>query len=363
MLLFFCCVEEIFLFSIIAQRISFPVLMIANGVLILAILLFLILSIMEKKPDKNDIKKFIIFFILALLFGVTRSYLYIFSLLIAYIFIDDEKKLYKWIFIVSTFCFSIYMIMVLFSFIPDLALIRFDEGEITNIRHTFGFNNPNHPLKFYLTAMISGYLWMCDTPKKTFIFSFTALLLAVFIAHNTNCRTGLLICFLFFFLINIPKIFIFIKAKWLYILFTLLTVFLVVSYPLGLNFINEALSGRPWWYNFYFKEYSEFIVFGKCYYPLVLHAYKNPLDNSFLYILFDGGIFAFIAINFVYFLAFRNNKDKKITISLFVLLTYSLTETLSTPFMNLLYIIMFAKLLSHFNQIKNKDLNENIIKE
>jgi hypothetical protein len=95
LLLVFCCLEEIFLFSIIAKRINIPALIISNIIMFVVIIVFSILAIKDKKPTKNELKKFLIFVILALFFGLTRSYLYIFSLIIAYLFIDDKKQLYK----------------------------------------------------------------------------------------------------------------------------------------------------------------------------------------------------------------------------------------------------------------------------
>ena len=95
LLLIFCCLEEIFLFSIIAKRINTPALIISNITMFVVIIVFSILAIKDKKPTKNELKKFLIFVVLALLFGLTRSYLYIFSLIIAYLFIDDNPHLFK----------------------------------------------------------------------------------------------------------------------------------------------------------------------------------------------------------------------------------------------------------------------------
>lgn len=356
MVLLLCCIEEVFLFSSLTTRLPIPVTVVVNVVLISSVVTFFILALKDKKCDKKDLKRFLIFVLLSLLFGVIRSYLYIASLLIAYIFLDNKERLFKWIFTISTACFTIYVILVILSIIPDTPILRINEGTITNIRHSFGFNHPNQPLKFYGTMIISGYLWLAKSTKSTLLFSIIMLFPAYFLGHNTNSRTGLIISIFILISMNLPIIFSFIKVKWLYLLFTFATLGLVISYQLKLDFINEALSGRPWWFNEYFKNYGEFVIFGKCYYPLLINMLNYPLDNGFMYILFDGGIFALIAINILFYKSFKNTKDVRITTAVFAVLTYSLTESLCTIFTNLLYVMMFCELLSNYYKNKEKSI-------
>lgn len=346
LLLLFTCLMEMFFFSSLVSALNITLVATVITIFICINLSLYIILLIKKKPDREQIKKFLIFFALALLFGLIRSYLYIASLLIAYIFLDDRKMMFKWIFIICTVSLGVYVLLYMLTIIPDMIFIRVDDGLITNIRHGFGFNHPNHVMKFFLVMVISGYLTFCNNKIKTLLFTVIMFPLAILIGLNTHCRTGLTTMCFAFLIMNMPFLVSWIKAKWLYFIFIAITIGLIFSkYSTD---VNDLLSLRPGLFWDFIKEYRQYMLFGKCYDLLLFNPNAHPLDNGYLYILFDGGILALITVCFLFFMAFKDNKDKKITVVLIVLLFYSLTEVLSIVYNNLLYVLMFANLLDKY---------------
>ena len=69
MVLLLCCLEEIFLFSSLTTRLPIFATISINVVLIVGVVTFFVLSLKDKKCDKEDLKRFLIFVVLALTFS------------------------------------------------------------------------------------------------------------------------------------------------------------------------------------------------------------------------------------------------------------------------------------------------------
>lgn len=341
-----CCCELFFFSSLLANLPIYGVIIIA-AILIIPTIILLVSNIKEKSPDKKDLKIFGIFTIVAIICGVAQSYIFIMSLLIAYLFYDDREKLYKWLFIITGVCLIGFIALCFLSVIPDRPIFREDEVSITNIRHTFGFGHPNHPLKFYFSMIIWGYLWLGKTKLKTFIFSLCMLPGAALISYHTNCRTGMMTILGLLILMNIPFVIKWLKTKWIYILFIAVTGILVLCKDV--DFVNELLSWRPHLFSLFIEQYPLSILFGKCYYGI----FNYPLDNGIMYTLFDGGILTVILIAYVFYRCFKNSNDEKIKVILIATMVYSMFEALITIYANPIYILMFMELLDSY--YKNKD--------
>jgi hypothetical protein len=146
---------------------------------------------------------------------------------------------------------------------------------------------------------------------------------------------------------NLPFFTKLLKTKWLYLLFIDITIVIVIFHNNEL--LNNYLATRPSLFYLYLDQYTIYTLFGKCYVGMM----NYPLDNGFLFTLFDGGIIALILICYTFYISFKNNEDTKIKIVLIAVLIYSLFECLSTIYANPIYILMFSELLEIY--YKNKD--------
>ena len=93
---------ELFCLSALLANLNLVGVIIVSLILLLPALALFILCLKDRRPDKQDIKVLIVFVILSVFFGVIKSWLYIISLVIAYLFYKDKKSMYKWLFIIST---------------------------------------------------------------------------------------------------------------------------------------------------------------------------------------------------------------------------------------------------------------------
>ena len=345
--LFVLSMAELYAFSTLVLSEDKLSIVLTSSIIIGLILLFLTLSLIHKKPTKEEWKKFAIFVAIALILGIARSYLYIFSLLVAYLFSDDLKKMFKWIFIISVLTGIGFVFLVMIRWIPDHPFYR-DYDNYSSIRHSLGFVHSNLAMRYIFITTLSGYLWLANNKKQTLIYTLCMLPIVGFIAYITNCKTGMLVMAGTFVLMNLPACLIkWIKTNWLYLVFIVITIMLTISYPLKMYWLNDLLSTRPYWFYRYVSSWPLYMISGKCYYPLLIHLQQYPLDNSYLFTLFDGGIFATIAICYIFNKAFKDNKDTKLLVAVIAILTYGLTEALVTVFTNLLFVIIFALILNN----------------
>lgn len=344
---------ELYMFSSLVIRLS-PIVTAIVCVLLVGIMIPLVVNIIkEKKVDKQHLKIFLFFSLVALACGVARSYLFIVSLLIAYMFYDNKKLLYKWMFIIMCIGLSVFLILCFLTVIPDMPIFRGDIDNVTNIRHTFGFGHPNHIMKFFFNALIWGYLWLCDNKKKTLIYTVCAFAIAFFIYYNTHCRTGMMTVIGTLIIMNFPIFINWIKTKWLYVIGVVATILMIISYVSPQ--MGSLLSGRPYFYNLFISEYPLSILLGKGYEGI----FTYPLDNSFMYTIFDGGIVALLVITYTFYHSFKNKEDTKTKVALIGVLVYSLFEALCTIYATPLYILMFMELLEvYFKKESNKKMEE-----
>jgi hypothetical protein len=123
--------------------------------------------------------------------------------------------------------------------------------------------------------------------------------------------------------------------------------------------VNLLLSGRPQWFDFFFKNFPNYVIFGKYYLVNIVTNFnvdsfvEYPLDNDFLMTIFDGGLIALLTITFLYYLAFEHTTDKKLTVALIGLFAYGLTEAFELAFTYPVFIMMFVELIDRY--YKNKE--------
>jgi hypothetical protein len=262
------------------------------------------------------------------------------------------------LFLISIATLTLFVISVMLRWMPDNPMLRYDDLwiDITNVRHTFGFNHPNHILKYVLATSVFGYMWLGDNKIRTLIFSIVMLVVTLLLGLLTNCRTGMLVLSVMYVLMNLPFLVNWFKPKRLIFVFIILS-FVMIKLQ-AFPEINKDLSGRPYWFGLFFKEFPQYVLFGKYYVAILLkemsvHAYTMyPLDNDFLMTIFDGGIFALLALVYFFYLAFEKNTDKKMSVVLIGMFGYALTEAFQLAFTYPLFIIMFVELVNRYMEEK-----------
>ena len=349
---------ELFALSSILMMMETVWIIAISALFLMPALGLIIWCIKDNKPDKQDIKILFLFIGLSILFGIIKSYLYVISLFIAFLFYKDRKQMYKWLFIVSSFSLILFIILALLRVMPDTPMLRYDDMwiDITNIRHTIGFNHPNHILKYVLAISVFGYMYLGDNKLHTFIFSISMLFFTLWLGFLTNCRTGMLVLSVTYLLMNLPFLVNWFKPKRLIFVFILVS-FVMVAF-MNVPEINQELSGRPYWFNFFFERFSEYVIMGKYYLVTLIKNFSvesyvaYPLDNDFLMTIFDGGLIALLVITYFYYVAFEKTTDKKLTVVIIGMFTYALTEAFELSFNYPIYIIMFVELVNRYMENK-----------
>ena len=349
---------ELFALSSILMMMDTVWVIVISALFLMPALGLIIWCIKDNNIDKQDIKILFLFIGLSILFGIIKSYLYVISLFIAFLFYKDRKQMYKWLFIVSSFSLILFIILALLRVMPDTPMLRYDDMwvDVTNIRHTFGFNHPNHILKYVLATSVFGYMYLGDNKLHTFIFSIVMLLLTLWLGWLTNCRTGMLVLSVTYLLMNLPFLVNWFKPKRLIFVFILMS-FVMVAF-MNVPVINHELSGRPYWFNFFFERFSEYVIVGKYYLVTLIKNFSvesyvaYPLDNDFLMTIFDGGLIALLVITYFYYVAFEKTTDKKLTVVIIGMFTYALTEAFELSFNYPIYIIMFVELVNRYMEDK-----------
>ena len=154
-------------------------------------------------------------------------------------------------------------------------------------------------------------------------------------------------------IMNFPIFINWIKTKWLYVIGVVATILMIISYVSPQ--MGSLLSGRPYFYNLFISEYPLSILLAKGYEGI----FTYPLDNSFMYTIFDGGIVALLVITYTFYHSFKNKEDTKTKVALIGVLVYSLFEALCTIYATPLYILMFMELLEvYFKKESNKKMEE-----
>jgi len=351
---------ELFIFSSVLLILPIWAIILICALIIGPAIALIVMRIAKDKVDKQDVKMLFLVIGLSILFGVVKSYLYMFSLLIAYLFYKDKKSMYKWMFIIGVGLLFIWIILALLQVLPDAVVIRYDEEleSITHVRHTFGFHHPNVPLKFLLGIIVFGYMWIGDNKKYTIIYSILMTLVALWIGWLTNCRSGMITLIGFMVLMNVPLVVTWFKPRRLLFAFLILT-FVVISFK-GIPEVSNALSGRPKWFHNFLTQADGFMLVGKYH---LYHFFANPsqnpfvykpVDNELLFIIADGGLIALLTFTYFFFMAFEKNSDKKVTVAIIGMLVYGITEAFEAVYTYPLYIMMFIELIDLYFQRKDK---------
>lgn len=225
------------------------------------------------------------------------------------------------IFILSSFC--------LFIGITDSVMFEQTDFDM-RVRYDYGMGNPNTFALFVYSFLINLYLYK-GINKKMFFLIFVPV--TCFVSSYTGSRTFLMSMFVLFLMVLMNKFWRrhlrFVKSIMLIFPIFLIIAIVCFSWKYA-NYpeINELFSGRLMLYHLLFFSLSlNDLLLGT---NLINEL---TIDNSFLHLIFEGGIFLFLCFVYLYYSFVKKISNKNVTIifPLFIsVFVFALTESILT---------------------------------
>lgn len=288
--------------------------------------------------------------------------------LLTYIISKLPLKTILWYNIISQFAIFTTATVFLLLGITESELFQqtvFD----TRVRYDYGMGNPNTFALFIYSAIINLYLF---AGYRNRLVMWIIFIIALWVAKYTGSRT-FLVAVLFLLFCNCIKKFFETKknlTKVLYALMPLLffgLIFFFSIHYLEFPAVNLLFSGRLELYNSLITQSSPMqILIGT---PLIN---EKTIDNSFLHIIYEGGIIPLAIFLYLYYnLLFRSNpKELSILFPLFIsVFMVGLTESVLTftlIFGNMivwivLYKVFMGETLAEMLNIPTEDEKDNSV--
>ena len=216
-----------------------------------------------------------------------------------------------------------------------------------SIRYNLGFEHPNTPPTLFL-ILFSGFILTIDKHK---IIKYILLsVLAIFIYKLTDSRT-FLISLIATAIIALPLYFLNRWKHFYKLMIASYLIFTILSFLIGTvfntEFFNQILSGRPYYFNWYITNGGISWISER-----FINIPENMyLDNLFLAQIYMVGVPSFVtALGIIYFgfktsrLVYTNEFFYKISLSYFLLLIGSLSESFLTIYFCPAYIVLISSL-------------------
>ena len=279
-------------------------------------------------------------FIMFFLYKEDNVFLY--SILGLILINEDRKEIIKNVFFSLLIIFSITLLLGLVGILPNTDAIRNIDGVI-QIRYSLGFSNANAAFSYFIPMLLAGtYLY-----RKNYLFNFIMFIVILFIYFNTRCRTGFYsaLLILLFNMFDMKRIFK--KGNIMFIVFFCISLLLAFLFgSTKYNFINEALSYRPWYSYQFLKEGISIWGMGV--------SSKIILDNLYLRLLANYSIFGVILYYFIYSkgskLCFDDSLINNLT---FFFLLYNILEAITAG--NFIIIIFLKEIFKSFGVVYEED--------
>lgn len=258
------------------------------------------------------------------------------------------------------------MLIIVFSSIIGITEMRWtgtsDKIFYQHVVYTFGFRNPNTP-PILIFALITGYnLIQKNTIKyKTIFVEFIINAIAFYLFESRTAAGVTAVYLLAIALLQKRSVFSVSKLilwpmKYLFLIGTLLTLYLVINFDVAdaaWQDINLLMSGRLYYWQGFIQTYG-YQAFGNN-----MSLNKDPLDNSFLYLLIYNGYIALIIYNII-FLYISNYAYKKNNILLFITViateVYCFTESTPLNFSFSPVLLYFASLIMTKEPVAKKSI-------
>lgn len=262
-------------------------------ILIFALMAFVVTFICSKKHNFSMKRVMAIAILCSVLSYLTSTINFVMAFLIAVAYYDGTKDAIK-TFIKSFIAVSViyYVITLLFylaGVLPSVSVSRVVDQNVI-MRESLGFFNANS-VSLYFSPIMIAYLGLAiDYPsKKKLIITVIFSAIVLWIYTQTNSRTGFFVMVVALALFWLKSL---IKNRVIKIVMKeYVILFLILSFAIAILFgqdfetpINHFLTNRPfYWYYGYVKPWGVALT------SVDVDA-GVALDNSYLYLLYGGGV-------------------------------------------------------------------------
>lgn len=318
---------------------------ILNYGLIFVLFLLVLFNILNKKFESKQFQRITILILISAIIFFINNEDNLFIYVVASLALVDESydKIIKYFLIFSILSFVITIISGQLGIVETVTAGRFIDNE-TVYRNSLGFGNVNTPFIYFMGIVFGLYYFFRKKPWKLFLIYIITTIIAVWMFNETDCRTGMYIYVLFIFISLIYNEKINKKIKpiipHLFLIFTIFSVLLAVFFGSTVhNDVNELLSNRPYFSNYYLENHLYFNLFGHD----VVGIYV--LDNFYLSLLVKTGIISYLVY---FYLFYKGGKvvahDYRLVLIIIFTLMYGILEC--NLYGNFIYIILLNSVIN-----------------
>ena len=318
---------------------------ILNYGLIFVLFLLVLFNILNKKFESKQFQRITILILISAIIFFINNEDNLFIYVVASLALVDESydKIIKYFLTFAILSFVVTLIAGQLGIVETVTAGRFIDNE-TVYRNSLGFGNVNTPFIYFLGIVFGLYYFFRKKPFKLFLIYIVTTLIALWMFEETDCRTGMYIYVLFIFISLIYNEKINKKIKpiipHLFLIFTIFSVLLAVFFGSTVhNDVNELLSNRPYFSNYYLENHLYFNLFGHD----VVGIYV--LDNFYLSLLVKTGIISYLVY---FYLFYKGGKvvahDYRLVLIIIFTLMYGILEC--NLYGNFIYIILLNSVIN-----------------
>ena len=318
---------------------------ILNYGLIFVLFLLVLFNILNKKFESKQFQRITILILISAIIFFINNEDNLFIYVVASLALVDESydKIIKYFLTFAILSFVVTLIAGQLGIVETVTAGRFIDNE-TVYRNSLGFGNVNTPFIYFMGIVFGLYYFFRKKPWKLFLIYIITTIIAVWMFNETDCRTGMYIYVLFIFISLIYNEKINKKIKpiipHLFLIFTIFSVLLAVFFGSTVhNDVNELLSNRPYFSNYYLENHLYFNLFGHD----VVGIYV--LDNFYLSLLVKTGIISYLVY---FYLFYKGGKvvahDYRLVLIIIFTLMYGILEC--NLYGNFIYIILLNSVIN-----------------
>ena len=294
----------------------------ATKLLIILAVVLNVIIIAKRKFNRQQLQIImLIFFLVLAMTYISKSIDFIVVLLISLMFYKDNlRDFFKIYFISSLTCYLFTIFLYFIGVLENNSIRRFTEDGVI-VRNSLGFSHVNGVFKNFLPIVLSGYFLVKEKNIRKynlFIFVISTILYII-----SNSRTGYFCIIIYLFCTSFIDIMKFRlvsgSIKYMFIICTVITLCIVaIAGKSANNPINELLSDRPIIWNMHLNEPGALRIIGG--------TNRLHMDNTYLTYLVNFGIFIFICVFVIKYLAIKKIKDHRILLMILILSIYGIFE-------------------------------------
>ena len=337
-----------------------------TGIIGYIILIFIAVLKLKKISIKKAliyIPLIIIFFIIS--YKIDNNYLIALALIILCIDTLDFKMFIKYDLVIKV----LFVIILFILFKLGMTTNFFLYTQTGKLRSSMGFMHPNS-FGLYIFSIYADiiYIRYKKLDFKDFILGILLFLIIIFTSRSRTSSFGIVLLYFLTFISKKIK-----KTEKLNkniaiiapLFFLILVIFLIYKYNSSKLYINlnEFLSMRLYYWRQFYNNYKVNLFGNKVYYVgsyEAFHYNRTPriLDNSYLYIILNYGVFGYIALYYIFIKIINKAYLNKNNVIIIIMLSYFIlgfSEVIIFSFYLNVFILYFYECLSDKNTVVRSD--------